>query len=191
MFEEMDQQPDTAKDNNYNFGNSGSNNNILLDDKIKGDVNYVPETNKVEVPNNGNIYDENSLHLGEIIDQIPNSTPFMQKEAEYTQKIEDFIVSKTGKNDIKSSWDKIAFIFNYFLMLSTFIECILQRFDVPTLSLCFIIFFIKLEFFTKKHLYKWLFYLLVTISLDVFVLIDIFPVSFFIIIYIIGWRFIS
>ena len=191
MFGGPEQEPDTAKDNNYIDGDSDMNKNLVIEDKIKSDSNYIPETNKIESPSNGNIYDENSLHLGEIIDQVPKSDPFIKKEAEYTQKIEDFIVSKTGQINIKYSWDKIAFTFNYFLMLSTFIECILQRYDVPTLSLCFIIFFIKIEFFSHKHLYKFLFYLLATISLDIFVLIDIFPVSnFYNYIYKIGRRFI-
>ena len=192
MHEGIEEQPDTAKSNQYDFGDSGLNNNLFIEEKIKGDSNFVPETNKIENYNNGNVYDENSLHLAEIIDQVPKSSQFMQKEAEYSQKIEDFIVSKTGKPEIKTSWNKIAFAFNYFLMLSTFIEFVLQRFDVPTLSLCFIIFFIKLEFFSYKHLYKWLFYLLTTIGLDIFVLIDIFPVSnFYNYLFMIGRRIIS
>lgn len=183
MFEQMEQQPDTAKDNNYDLENSDLNNNLVLEDKIKGNSDFRPEPS-IDKPNNQNYYDENSLHLGEMIDKIPQNEKFKQKESEFAQKVEDFVVSRLGNTDIKAKWDKIAFAFNYFLMLGTFLEFIFQRFDIPTLSLCFIIFFIKLGFFHKKHLYKWIFYLLLTICLDIIVILDIFPVSLYLFIFI-------
>lgn len=178
MFEQMEPQPETAKDINYELENSDLNNNLVLDDKIRGDSNFRPGEAYMDKPGQ-NTYDENSLHLGEMLDKIPQNPQFKQKESEFARKIEDFVVSKMGNSEIKAKWDKIAFAFNYFLMLGTFLEFIFQRFDVPTLTLCFIIFFIKLGLFQKKHLYKWLFYLLFTVCLDVLVILDIFPVSLF------------
>ena len=176
----MDNQGETGKYNENDSENNPQNSDLVLEDKIKYNHDYNHGSNYVdEINNNANTVDENSLHLDKYIDKIQQSAKFREKEAEYVQKIEDFIVSKTGNINIKSSWNKIVFAFNYFLILSTFIEFLFQRFDVVTLSLCFIIFFIKLEFFSYKHLYKWLFYLFFTIILDLFVIIDIFPVSKF------------
>ena len=174
MFEDNN-EPSSGKD----YENGGENPQLnILDDKIK----HV-DSNMDEINNNANTIDENSLHLDKYIDKIPQSAKFREKESEYVPKIEDFIVSKTGNTNIKSSWNKIVFAFNYFLLLTTFIEFFFQRFDVVTLSLCFIIFFIKLEIFSYKHLYKWFFYLILSIILDFFVIIDIFPVSKFFIFY--------
>ena len=176
----MDNQGETGKYNENDSENNPQNSDLVLEDKIKYNPDYNHGSNYVdEINNNANTVDENSLHLDKYIDKIQQSAKFREKEAEYVQKIEDFIVSKTGNINIKSSWNKIVFAFNYFLILSTFIEFLFQRFDVVTLSLCFIIFFIKLEFFSYKHLYKWLFYLFFTIILDLFVIIDVFPVSKF------------
>lgn len=191
MFEDMDpKQPSTGKDNNYDdeASNPGLNSNLVLEDKIKSNADFV-QSGTVDDVNNANTLDENSLHLDNFIEKIPQNRKFREKEAEYTHKIEDFIVSKTGNSNIKSSWNKIVYVFNYFLIFSTFIEFLFQRYDVPTLCLCFIIFFIKLGIFSYRHLYKWFFYLLVTVLLDLFVFIDIFPVSIFFINFFIylGW----
>lgn len=178
MYE--DPQAETAKENNFNDSgiNPGVNSNLVLEDKIRPNDNF-PSSQKYmdDINNNAQTIDDNSLHLDKYIDNIPQNYKFKEKEAEYTQKIENFLVSKTGNSNIKSSWHKIVFVANYFLILFTLCEFLSQRFDVPTLCLCFIIFFIKLGYFSQKHLYKWFFYLLVTVALDVIVFIDISPVS--------------
>lgn len=182
MYEDMYPQQDTAKDNNFDDSgmNPELNNNLVLEDKIKPNSNFQNnQLNTEEINNNAKTIDDNSLHLDKYIDKLSQNDKFREKEAEYAQKIEDFIVSKTGQSNIKSSWNKITFAFNYLLILSTLCEFLFQRFDVPTLSLCLIIFFIKLGYFSHKHLYKWFFYLLLTVVLDILVFIDISPVSIY------------
>ena len=120
--------------------------------------------------------DDNSFHLDKMIEKVHQNPKFSQRENEFSQKIDDFIMQKTGKPI--STFQKYIFLANKILLLTTFSEFLLQRFDAVTLCLSIIIILIEIGIFSHKHLYKWLIVLLGSLLLDAFVLIDISPVSF-------------
>ena len=119
--------------------------------------------------------DNNSFHVGQYIEKIHQDAKFSEKEKQISQKVDDFIRSKTGKSI--SAYSGYIFMVNKILMLSTFTEFLFQRFDIVTLFLCCVIIFIELRVFTQKHMYKWLIVLIGSLLLDALVLLDISPVS--------------
>ena len=100
---------------------------------------------------------------------------FSEKEQQFSQKVDNFIKSKTGKSI--SAFPQYIFLVNKILMLTTFLEFLFQRFDIVTLFLNIVIILIEIGIFSHKHIYKWLMVLLTSILLDAFVLLDISPVS--------------
>jgi hypothetical protein len=140
------------------------------DDNYQQDQQYQGNDNLLNQPG-----DENSFHLGKYIDKFQESPQFNEKEKQLSQKIDDFIRTKTGKT--LSDYTKYIFLVNKILMITTFIEFLFQRFDIVTLFFCCVLIFIELEVFTYKHIYKWLLVLIGSLFLDAIVLIDISPVS--------------
>ena len=103
----------------------------------------------------------------------------MKKEKAISDQLDQILKGKSSFSISKLS--KYIFGINKILFLTTFIEFLFQRFDIVTLFLCIAVILIELEIFTHKHLYKWLIVLLSSILLDALVLIDISPVSIYII----------
>jgi hypothetical protein len=123
----------------------------------------------------GQTGDDNSFHVSQYIEKIHQDPKFSEKEKQFSQKVDDFIKSKTGKPF--SAFSGYIFMVNKILMLTTFTEFIFQRFDIVTLFLSFVILLIEIGIFTHKHIYKWLMVLIGSLLLDALVLIDISPVS--------------
>ena len=119
--------------------------------------------------------DDNSFHMDKCIEKIHENPKFSEKEREFSQKVDNFIKSKTGKSI--SAFPQYIFLVNKILMLTTFLEFLFQRFDIVTLFLNIVIILIEIGIFSHKHIYKWLMVLLTSILLDAFVLLDISPVS--------------
>ena len=122
---------------------------------------------------------------------IHDNPKFTEKEREFSQKIDNFIKSKTGKSI--SAFSSYIFMANKILLLSTLTEFLFQRFDILTLLLNFVIISVELGIFSNKHIYKWLIVLIASLLLDALVLIDISPVSKNILLFKlynikIGWR---
>ena len=119
--------------------------------------------------------DDNSFHMDKYIEKIHENPGFSEKEKEFSQKIDNFIKSKTGKSI--STFSGYIFTVNKILMLLTLSEFLFQRFDVITLFLNIVIILIEIGIFTHKHIYKWLLVLLMSLLFDALVLLDISPVS--------------
>ena len=173
-----DPQDETGRDYNNQVelgGNLVQEGNIMAEgEEIEGQ--YQPEQQYVtnEVPGQ-TVEDNNSFHVGQYIEKINQDPKFSEKEKQISQKVDDFIRSKTGKSI--SAYSGYIFMVNKILMLSTFTEFLFQRFDIVTLFLCCVIVFIELRVFTQKHMYKWLIVLVCSLLLDALVLLDISPVS--------------
>ena len=161
-------QPNTGRDNQLNEGFNNQEEGL---DPFQQDSNQV---NQDEKPNR--IGTDNSLRLGNMIDEITKNEKFEKKEKEINDKLNQIMNEKMPS---LSNNDKYIFIINKILLLTTFTEFLFQRFDVVTLFLCIVVIFIELKIFTHKHLYKWLLVLISSFLLDAFVLIDISPVSIF------------
>ena len=119
--------------------------------------------------------DDNSFHMDKCIEKIHENPRFSEKEKEFSQKVDNFIKSKTGKSI--ETFSGYIFTVNKILMLLTLSEFLFQRFDVVTLFLNIVIILIEIGIFTHKHIYKWLLVLLMSLLFDALVLIDISPVS--------------
>ena len=124
-------------------------------------------------PQNG---DDNSFHMSQYIEKMENNPEFSKKENILSQKLDEFLTSKTGQPF--SAFTGNVFLANKILLLSTFTEFLFQRFDILTLFLSIVIILIELSIFNKKHMYKWLLVLIGSLLLDVLVLLDISPVSY-------------
>ena len=161
-------QPNTGRDNQLNEGFNNQEEGL---DPFQQDSNQV---NQDEKPNR--IGTDNSLRLGNMIDEITKNEKFEKKEKEINDKLNQIMNEKMPS---LSNNDKYIFIINKIILLTTFTEFLFQRFDVVTLFLCIVVIFIELKIFTHKHLYKWLLVLISSFLLDAFVLIDIAPVSIF------------
>jgi hypothetical protein len=161
-------QPNTGRDNQLNEGFNNQEEGL---DPFQQDSNQV---NQDEKPNR--IGTDNSLRLGNMIDEITKNEKFEKKEKEINDKLNQIMNEKMPS---LSNNDKYIFIINKIILLTTFTEFLFQRFDVVTLFLCIVVIFIELKIFTHKHLYKWLLVLISSFLLDAFVLIDISPVSIF------------
>ena len=175
-----DPQDETGRDYNNQDqiglgGNLVGEGNIVAEgEEIEGQ--YQPEQQYPTNEMHGqNAEDNNSFHMGQYIEKIQQNPQFSEKEKQISQKVDDFIRSKTGKSI--SAYSGYIFMVNKILMLSTFTEFLFQRFDIVTLFLCCVIIFIELRVFTQKHMYKWLLVLIGSLLLDALVLIDISPVS--------------
>ena len=107
--------------------------------------------------------------------KIHDNPKFSEKEKEFSQKIDNFLRSKTGKSI--SSFSSYIFMANKILLLTTLTEFLFQRFDIVTLLLNFVIISVELGIFNNKHIYKWLIVLIGSLLLDALVLLDISPVS--------------
>lgn len=145
--------------------------------------NLVPERN---VPEGGDIQNNmgsNGLpaqtgsdnSFDKYMANIHDNPKFSEKERQFSQKIDNFIRSKTGKPI--SAFSGYIFMANKILLLSTLTEFLFQRFDVITLLLNLVIIANELGIFSNKHIYKWLIVLIASLLLDALVLIDISPVS--------------
>lgn len=119
--------------------------------------------------------DDNSFHMDRYIEKFHENPRFSQKEKEFSQKVDNFIKSKTGKSI--ATFSGYIFIVNKLLMLLTLSEFLFQRFDVMTLFLSIVIILIEIGIFTHKHIYKWILVLLMSLLFDALVLLDISPVS--------------
>lgn len=142
--------------------------------------NLVPEGN---VPEGGDIMGSNGLpaqtgsdnSFDKYMANIHDNPKFSEKERQFSQKIDNFIRSKTGKPI--SAFSGYIFMANKILLLSTLTEFLFQRFDVITLLLNLVIIANEVGIFSNKHIYKWLIVLIASLLLDALVLIDISPVS--------------
>lgn len=123
-------------------------------------------------------YNENSLQLDKVFDKNLENPKFVEKEAEYSKKIEDMINERAGKYNITSNWPKVVYIGNKILMGMILFASLLDRFDVVGLTVCFVIFFLEIGFFDPRHLYKWVALMICSIAIDVLVFLDILFVSF-------------
>ena len=173
-----DNQGETRADNENQRGIGGNlvhEGNLLAEgEEIGGEFQTDPHplsTNNFS----GKAIDDNSFHMDKCIEKIHENPRFSEKEREFSQKVDNFIKSKTGKSI--STFSGYIFIVNKILMLVTFTEFLFQRFDVITLFLNLVIIFIELGIFTHKHIYKWLLVLLISLLIDALVLLDISPVS--------------
>jgi len=143
--------------------------------------NLVPEGN---VPEGGDIQNNmgsNGLpaqtgsdnSFDKYMANIHDNPKFSEKERQFSQKIDNFIRSKTGKPI--SAFSGYIFMANKILLLSTLTEFLFQRFDVITLLLNLVIIANEVGIFSNKHIYKWLIVLIASLLLDALVLIDISP----------------
>lgn len=124
----------------------------------------------------GTGYNEKSLQLDKVFEEKLENQKFQEKEAEYSRKIEEMIDKKVGKK-ITSNWPKVVYLGNKLLMGMILFASLLDRFDVVGLTVCFIIFFLEIQFFNPKHLYKWVAVMICSIAIDVLVFLDILFVS--------------
>ena len=173
-----DNQGETRADNENQRGLGGNlvhEGNLLAEgEEIGGEFQTDPHplsTNNFS----GKAIDDNSFHMDKCIEKIHENPRFSEKEREFSQKVDNFIKSKTGKSI--SAFPQYIFLVNKILMLTTFLEFLFQRFDIVTLFLNIVIILIEIGVFSHKHIYKWLMVLLTSILLDAFVLLDISPVS--------------
>ena len=168
---------ETGRDYNNPEGNLVQEGNLMADGEEMGDQfqSYPNEIATNVVP--GQTKDDNSFHMDKYIEKFHEDPKFSEKEKELSLKLDNILRSKTGKSI--SALSGYIFMANKILMLSTFTEFLLQRFDIVTLLLNFVIILIELGIFTHKHMYKWLLVLLGSLLLDALVLLDISPVSYY------------
>ena len=114
---------------------------------------------------------DNNLNVNKYIEIIQDNLNISEKEKELSQKVDNFVKSKTGKT--LSAFTDYIFLINKILMLSTFTEFLFQRFDIVTLFFIFALILIEIGVFSYNHTYKWLFVLLGSLVLDALVLLDI------------------
>ena len=173
-----DTQNESGRDYNNQIGLGGNlvqegNTTGEMDGQYPLDQQYATQYATNDLP--GQTGNDNSFHVSQYIEKIHQDPKFSEKEKQISQKVDDFIRSKTGKSI--SAYSGYIFMVNKILMLSTFTEFLFQRFDIVTLFLCCVIIFIELRVFTQKHMYKWLIVLIGSLLLDALVLLDISPVS--------------
>lgn len=174
----MDNQGETGREDENNIGLGGNlvdeGNMIAEGEEMQGQ--FQSDQNQWEAndlpPQKGS---DNSFHMDKFIEKYHEDPKFTAKEKEISQKIDSIFKSNVGKPI--SNFMGYIFLVNKILMLSSFTECLFQRFDIVTLFLCFVIILIEIGIFSHKHIYKWLLVLLGSILLDALVLLDISPVS--------------
>jgi hypothetical protein len=163
--------------NRYNNGEEGLEGNLAHEEKVSQEGEDYQQDKQMDAndltPQNG---DDNSFHMSQYIEKMENNPEFSKKENILSQKLDEFLTSKTGQPF--SAFTGNVFLANKILLLSTFTEFLFQRFDILTLFLSIVIILIELSIFNKKHMYKWLLALIGSLLLDVLVLLDISPVSY-------------
>ena len=94
---------------------------------------------------------DNSFHMDKYFENFHENPKFSEKEREFSQKVDNFIKSKTGKSI--SAFPQYIFLVNKILMLTTFLEFLFQRFDIVTLFLNIVIILIEIGVFSHKWIY--------------------------------------
>lgn len=169
-----DTQDVTGKDNSNQVELGG---NLVQDSNIvaEGDT-FQQDQNQYTSNDMRQTREDNSFHMDKCIENFHQNPKFSEKEREFSQKVDNFIKSKTGKSI--SAFSDYIFLANKILLLTTLTEFLFQRFDIVTLFLNLVIILIEIGIFSHKHIYKWLLVLLGSILLDALVLIDIPIVSY-------------
>ena len=161
-------QDDTGRGYNNQEGLGG---NLVQESNILAEGEDQFQSNQIATQQTTN---DNSFHVGELIEKIQNNPNFSQKENEISQKLDEIFKEKTGRP--LSAFSGYVFLANKILLILTFIESLFQRFDIVTLFLNIVIILIELGIFNQKHMYKWLIVLIGSLLLDALVLLDISPV---------------
>ena len=161
-------QDDTGRVYNNQEGLGG---NLVQESNILAEGEDQFQSNQIATQQTTN---DNSFHVGELIEKIQNNPNFSQKENEISQKLDEIFKEKTGRP--LSAFSGYVFLANKILLILTFIESLFQRFDIVTLFLNIVIILIELGIFNQKHMYKWLIVLIGSLLLDALVLLDISPV---------------
>ena len=116
-------------------------------------------------------FNDNNIQINNYIEKIHENLNFSEKEKQLSQKIDNFIQSKTGKT--LSAFSGKIFLVNKIILLTTFTEFLFQRFDIVTLFISMALLFIEMGVFSYNHMYKWLLVLLGSLLLDAIILLDI------------------
>ena len=161
-------QDDTGRGYNNQEGLGG---NLVQESNILAEGEDQYQSNQIATQQNTN---DNSFHVGELIEKMQNNPNFTQKENEISQKLDEIFKEKTGRP--LSAISGYVFLANKILLILTFTEFLFQRFDIVTLFLNIVIILIELGIFNQKHMYKWLIVLIGSLLLDALVLLDISPV---------------
>jgi hypothetical protein len=161
-------QDDTGRGYNNQEGLGG---NLVQESNILAEGEDQYQSNQIATQQNTN---DNSFHVGELIEKMQNNPNFTQKENEISQKLDEIFKEKTGRP--LSAFSGYVFLANKILLILTFTEFLFQRFDIVTLFLNIVIMLIELGIFNQKHMYKWLIVLIGSLLLDALVLLDISPV---------------
>ena len=161
-------QDDTGRGYNNQEGLGG---NLVQESNILAEGEDQYQSNQIATQQNTN---DNSFHVGELIEKIQNNPNFSQRENEISQKLDEIFKEKTGRP--LSAISGYVFLANKILLILTFTEFLFQRFDIVTLFLNIVIILIELGIFNQKHMYKWLIVLIGSLLLDALVLLDISPV---------------
>ena len=164
-------QDETGRDNDNNIGLNG---NLVQEGNIPEEGDFQNQL-QLGTSGAGHIQTGSENSIDKYIEKFHNNPKFSEKEKEFSQKVDNFIKSKTGKTF--SSFSGYIFMANKILLLSTMTEFLFQRFDIVTLYLNLVIISIELGIFSQKHIYKWLLVLIGSLILDALVLLDISPVS--------------
>jgi hypothetical protein len=167
---------DSNEMQNDQDNNQGLGNNLVGEENINygGENEYQQHNEKPPT-----LESDHSFNVDKKFDNFVQNDNFAQREKKINQELDRILQEKSG-----FSISRVAgytFMMNKILFLTTFTEFLFQRFDVVTLFLCIAVIFIELEIFSHKHLYKWLLVLISSFLLDAFVLLDISPVSHYII----------
>ena len=164
-------QDETGRGQDNNIGLGG---NLVQEGNIPEEGDFQNQ-NQLGTSGAGHIQTGSDNSFDKYIEKFHNNPKFSEKEKEFSQKVDNFIKSKTGKTF--SSYSGYIFMVNKILLLSTMTEFLFQRFDIVTLYLNLVIISIELGIFSQKHIYKWLIVLIGSLLLDALVLLDISPVS--------------
>ena len=161
-------QDDTGRGYNNQEGLGG---NLVQESNILAEGEDQYQSNQIATQQNTN---DNSFHVGELIEKMQNNPNFTQKENEISQKLDEIFKEKTGRP--LSAISGYVFLANKILLILTFTEFLFQRFDIVTLFLNIVIIMIELGIFNQKYMYVWLIVLIGSLLLDALVLLDISPV---------------
>ena len=159
-----------------------NNENLYENEYQQNNMDYEPQTANREPydpkPQNEEKYaDENptnvsqsSLGLG--INKMTNGENFNKREAEYTQKLGEFIDKASGQQ-LSSKAEKLTFLVNKFLFCTSIFCLFLDRCDFLGIFCVMGVFFTNIGLCNKKYLYKWFLLLFLSLVLDAFSALDI------------------
>ena len=120
---ESDNHEETG--NRGNYGEEG----LVQEEKVLQDGEEYQQDKQMNInditPQNG---DDNSFHMSQYIEKMENNPEFSKKENILSQKLDEFLTSKTGQPF--SAFTGNVFFANKILLLSTFTEFLFQRFDI-------------------------------------------------------------